>query len=199
VYFGGNYGRDRNSYDTGFVSNTYATAVENAGDTLVPTASSVHRTSTAWFADAGYWLGHYFGVEAAFLHLGQLKYAAIGTLESSFSADQQLITGAEIISQGPALSLRGRLPLTESVEIDGRLGDYFGKTTFATVLDLGSQYSASSSSVTRSSLLVGIGASYSFGEHLSLRIDYDFVSRAGDSSTGRYNVSLPTVGLSFTF
>jgi len=197
-YVGGNYGRARSAYDTNFVASQLATAASDAGDAQTVDSSRVFRTSAAWWADVGYWFGPHFGMEAAFLHLGELKYASTGSLVTS-EGNEPYVLGAEVSSRGPALSVAGRLPLTESLEVDARVGDYYGKTTLSTALLINSQNTSTSQSATGSSLLLGVGVGYTFGTHWSLRLDYLRIGRVGNDGVGKFDLNLPAVGFSFTF
>jgi hypothetical protein len=198
LYVGGNYGRARSSYDTNFVASQLATAASDAGDGQTVDSSRVFRTSAAWWADLGYWFGPNVGMEAAFLHLGELKYRSTGSL-ATFEGTEPYVLGGEVSSRGPALSLVGRLPLTESLEVDARVGDYYGKTTLTTGLLINSQYTPSPQSTTGSSLLLGVGVGYTFGTHWSLRLDYLRIGQVGNDGVGKFDVNLPAVGFSFTF
>jgi len=96
--------------------------------------------------------------------------------------------------------LVARVPLTESLDLGMRVGDYFGKTTLTTGLELNSTYSASRQSASKSSLLVGIGGAYTFAGHWSLRLDYLRFDHAGDSKTvGTFSMNMATAGVAFTF
>jgi hypothetical protein len=199
LYIGGNFGRAQNEYDTAFVDDQYRDAAKDAGNTLKYTASSVQRTDNTWWANAGYMIWPYIGIDAAFLHLGELTHRATGDLEMS-SRDYPAFTTATITSHGPALSLLARLPLAESLDVDIRLGDYYGKTTQTTGFDYKSKFAMGAQSTTASSLLAGVGAAYTFAWHWSIRLDYLRVNQAGNSNTvGKYNVNLETAGVTFTF
>jgi opacity protein-like surface antigen len=51
-----------------------------------------------------------------------------------------------------------------------------------------------------SSLLAGVGASYTLDGHLSIRLDYLRVDKTGDdNSVGKFSVNAATVGVSYTF
>src|ERR1700684_3341115 len=84
AYLGGNFGRARNSYDTGFIDAQIASAAAGAGDTVDFTARSIQRMSDAWWADAGYFFTPYAGIDAAFLHVGEIRYVAVGQLANFF-------------------------------------------------------------------------------------------------------------------
>jgi len=199
AYVGGNFGRAKNSYDTGFVDSQISSGATSAGDTLDIMKRSTTRYSDFWSADVGYFFAPYIGVEAAFLHVGQVRYISVGSLINSASNDS-LETTTEVTSHGPALSLIFRLPLAEAFEADIRLGDYLGKTTFDNDVSVGANSSFISPSSSSSSLLVGAGAAYSIAGHCSFRLDYLRIQQAGSSDTGgKFNVNVMTVGLSYTF
>jgi hypothetical protein len=199
AYLGGNFGRARNSYASGFIDDQIASSAAGLGDTVTYAAKSVQRMSDAWWFDTGYLFTPYFGVEAAFLHIGEIRYVAVGKIDSSIRS-LPLETTTEVISHGPALSLILRLPLTESFEADVRLGDYFGKATLDTNITVGPKNQFTDLSESSSGLLAGVGASYSIDGHWSFRIDYLRVNDIGDSNTtGKFSVNLASAGVSFTF
>jgi opacity protein-like surface antigen len=200
AYIGGNFGRAMNTWDTGFVDDQLNTDATNNGDTIDFTARSIRRMSDAWWADAGYFFSPYVGIDAAFLHIGEIKYLAVGTLTTSDGTTYPLSSSTEVVSHGPALSFIFRLPLTESFAADLRLGDYFGKATQDNTTIVNSHTSFSAVSKSTSSLLTGAGLSYTVAGHLSLRIDYLRVNHTGDSTlVGKFSVNMGTAGLSYTF
>jgi hypothetical protein len=199
AYLGGNFGRARTSYDTGFIDGQINSAAAGAGDTLDITARSIGKMSNAWWVNAGYLFAPYIGIDAAFLHLGDIKYLAAGTL-TTLSGNQPLSTANEITSHGPALSVLLRLPLAESLAADMRVGDYYGKATWDNGVAVGSNTSHANTSKSASSLLAGVGASYIIGGHWSIRLDYLRVNQAGDNNNvGKFSVNVGTVGVSYTF
>jgi opacity protein-like surface antigen len=134
-----------------------------------------------------------------FIHLGELSHRADGTLEAS-TGDKPVITTATVRSHGPALSALGRLPLTDSLDIELRLGDYFGRTILTHGFEFDSKYQATTLSANASSLLAGVGAAYTFAGHWSVRLDYLRINRAGqDNTVGKYSANLATIGARFTF
>ncbi len=199
AYFGGNFGRVHNTFDTAFIDSELAAAATVDGDTAAYRAKSTRRMSDVWWADGGYLFNPYVGIEAAFFHLGEIKYWAVGTLITPAGEDA-LSTKSEISSKGPALSLVLRLPLTNAFEADLRVGDYYGKTTSNTLVSVNYSGTPNSTTKSSSSLLVGVGAAYTVAAHWSLRADLLRVNKAGDSSSvGTFSVNLVTLGASYTF
>ena len=198
AYLGANFGRAQNRYDTGSIDREIMSEAASAFDTATFTARSIRDLSDAWWVNAGYFLNPYVGFDAAFFHLGELKYEASGSL-TGFSGDQSLDIKSELSSHGPAVSLVLRLPLTESFAVDLRVGDYYGKSTLDNLATVGANSNSTRTSSSASSLLVGVGAACTIAGHWSIRLDYMRVNQTGDSQTGKFNVNLASAGVSFTF
>jgi hypothetical protein len=199
VYVGANFGRALNTYNTGFLDQEFVSEVTEFGDSLDVTSRSVHRFNDVWWGNAGYFFTPYVALDAAFLHLGEVRYKSVAVLGVDGTASTAT-TSMEVTSRGPALSLVGRLPLTDWLEADLRIGDYIGKSVFYNRIDLLGQSSIVTSSKTTSSLLAAVGGAYTFLGHWSVRLDYLRVNKTGDSATsGKYSVNLASAGVSFTF
>jgi hypothetical protein len=199
LYVGGSFGRAENTYDTGFVDDPYVSSAAAAGDQLKFTSSSVHRWDNSWSANAGYMLWDYFGIDAMFLHVGELTHRASGVVKIS-AGDQGLIDTATVTSHGPALSMRIRLPLTQSFAVDVRLGDYYARTALTSGSLFRSKYTQGTETHTGSSLLAGVGGAYTFAGHWSVRLDFLRINDAGDSANvGKYSANVATAGASFAF
>jgi hypothetical protein len=199
AYFGGNFGRAHNTYDSGLIDSQIAGIAAASGDTLSYSDRSTQRMSDVWWVDAGYLFNPYVGIEAEFFHLGEFKYEFSGTLAGP-GGDESISTKTEVTSHGPALSLLLRLPFSESFAADLRIGDYYGKATANALITVGSTGGPGSSSKTTSSLVVGVGAAYTFAAHWSLRGDVLRVNKTGDDgTTGVFSVNMVTLGASYTF
>ena len=199
VYFGGSFGRAQNTYDTGFVDDPYVESAAGSGYKLKFKSSSVQRWDNTWWGDAGYMPWDYVGIDAMFLHVGELTHRASGEVTIS-PGNQPFVDTATVTSHGPALSMRVRLPLAESFALDLRLGDYYAKTTLTAGALYRSKYTQDTQTHTGSSLLASCGAAYTFAGHWSIRLDYLRVNDAGNNTdVGKYSANLATVGASFTF
>jgi hypothetical protein len=198
-YLGGNFGRAHNTYDTGYIDGSLNQAAAANGDTVSYRARSTRRMSDVWWGDAGYLFNPYIGLEAAYFHLGEIKYWAVGTFNDG-NGSPSLSTKTEVTSKGPALSFVLRLPLSDAFEADLHAGDYYGKTTANTLITIGSESEPNPSSKSGSSLLIGVGAAYTIAGHWSVRADAMRVNKAGDATTvGTYSVNFVTLGASYTF
>lgn len=198
LYFGGNFGRARNGYDTNMLDVQYSQEAASAGDTLSLSSRSWQRLSDVWWLNTGYLFTPYVGLDVAFLHAGQIKYLSAGSLLVG-SKNESFGTVEEASSHGPALSIIGRLPLTERWEANLRVGDYFGKATFRSALSLNANNSIVVASKSTSALLVGAGTAYALGQHWSVRLDFLHINKTGNTDTGKFNIDMATAGISFTF
>jgi hypothetical protein len=197
-YIGGNIGRTQIDYDlTRYESQLIGQA--SAYGTLAFTSASPHKQSNAWWANAGYMVGPYIGIDASFLHLGELTNRNLGTYTQTGSSASPVIATTALRSSGPALALLVRCPLSESFDLNFRIGDYFAKTSLVNGLDLNT-YTVTPQSNRTSSLLLGVGGALTFAGHWSAKLDLLRVNKAGSSSTvGTYNVTLASIGVSYTF
>jgi opacity protein-like surface antigen len=198
AYLGGSFGRARNEYDTNRFDAQFQSLASASSDKLTLTDRSVQRLSDVWWANAGYLFTPYIGVDAAFVHAGQLKYLSSGHIVEAGSTESARTT-QELTSHGSALSLIGRLPLTDRFEVDLRVGDYLGKSSLNAQLYVDVRNAGAVTEKSTSSLLAGLGTAYSFGGHWSLRLDYLRINKTGSSEIGKYNVNIASAGVSFTF
>jgi OmpA family protein len=197
-YVGGNFGRSQIDYDLSRYE-TQLIGQSSAFGTLVFTSASPRKRSNAWWANAGYMVWPYVGIDASFLHLGELTNRNLGTYTQTGASALPVIATTALRSNGPALALLFRVPVRESVDINFRIGDYFAKTSLANGLDL-KTYTVTPQSSRTSSLLLGVEGAFTFAGHWSAKLDFLRVNKAGSSSTvGTYNVSFASVGVSYTF
>jgi opacity protein-like surface antigen len=197
LYLGGSAGLARTAFD----NSAYQTQLQNdvAGfGTLDFTSASLHDRKTAWWANAGYMAWPFVGIDASYLHLGELYNQVNGTFVANDGTTNSVGAATRLSSKGPALGLLFRLPLAENLDVNLRVADYYGRTTLTNILNAAS-YSTTIQTSNRSSLLAGLGVSYVFLGHWSARLDYLRIEHAGDSTTGKYNAAILAVGASYTF
>lgn len=198
LYIGGNGGVARIDYDNALYQKEIETAVSGTGS-LKFTDASLRNRNAAWWVDAGYMVSPYIGVEADYLHFGALYDHVSGRYTSITGLTESVIAATLVRSDGPALGIVLRLPLTESFDIHLRLADYYGRTTLVNTLNAATN-STTRETANSSSLLVALGAAYTFDGHWSAHLDYLRVNHAGNSSNVvKYDVGLASVGLSYTF
>ena len=200
VYLDGEFGRARNTYDTNTLDSQWRALVSESHETLKLTARSDERYANAWSASAGYLFNPYVGLEAGFVHAGELRYIAAGTVTATGSAAKSTSLHAEVTSHGPVLALVGRLPLLESLDLDLKVGAYDGHSEINDTLTLGSHSAPGGSEKNTVSLLGGVGVGVKVLDHLSVRLAYLHINHTGDTATtGRFNIDMATAGLRWTF
>ncbi|HEY2676594.1 MAG TPA: outer membrane beta-barrel protein [Steroidobacteraceae bacterium] len=198
LYVGGSAGSAKIGADYGQLQSQLEGEAEGFG-TLQFTTASLHNRNTAWWFNTGYMAWPIVGIDASYLHLGEIHNQVDGTYTPDGGTSIPISATTRLKSEGPALGLLFRLPLAEDFALNIRVADYYAKTTLSTIIDLNGT-TATEQTAKRSSLLLGLGASYSFLGHWSARFDYLRVQHAGDSATvGTYNVDMFAAGVSYTF
>jgi opacity protein-like surface antigen len=198
LYIGGSAGKAKIDYNNSAYQSELQDGVTGFG-TLDFTSASLKDRKTAWWANVGYMAWPYIGIDASYLHLGEMYNQVNGTFTANDGTSQSVGAATRVSSKGPALGLLFRLPLAESLDINVRLADYYARTTLTNILNAAS-YSTTIQTSNRSSLLAGLGVSYVFAGHWSARLDYLRIEHAGDSATtGKYNAGFLAVGASYTF
>lgn len=197
LYLGVSAGLAKFDYD----NSAFQTQLQNeaAGfGTLNFTSAELHDRKTAWWANAGYMAWPFVGIDASYLHLGELYNQVNGTAVANDGTTNPLGAATRLSSKGPALGLLFRLPLGENLDVHLRVADYYARTTLTNILNAAS-YTTTIQTANRSTLLAGLGVSYVFEGHWSARLDYLRVEHAGDSATGKYDAGVLAVGASYTF
>jgi hypothetical protein len=198
LYVGGNVGLARIDYDNALYQKEIESAVSGTG-ILDFTNASLRKRNAAWWVDVGFMVSPYVGIEADYLHLGALYDHVVGKYTSNGGSTESVIATTSVRSDGPALGLIFRLPLTESFGINLRLADYYGRTTLVNTLDAATN-STSRETANDSSLLAALGAAYTFDGHWSAHLDYIRVNEAGNSNNVvKYSVDMVSLGLSYAF
>jgi opacity protein-like surface antigen len=198
LYIGASGGLAKIGYDNSAYQTQIQDAVTGFG-TLDFTSASLHDRKTAWWANAGYMAWPFVGIDASYLHLGELYNQVNGSFTANDGTVNSVGAATRMSSEGPALGLLFRLPLTENFDIHLRVADYYAHTTLTNILNAAS-YSTTIQTSNESSLLAALGVSYAIAGHWSARLDYLRIERAGDSATtGKYNAAILAAGASYTF
>jgi opacity protein-like surface antigen len=198
LYVGGSIGVAKIATDTAAYQNELVSSVDGFG-VLEFTSSTLEDRKTAWWVNTGYMAWPFLGIDVSYLHLGELYYQAFGTYAPDGGTSESVGATTRLKSQGPALGLLFQLPLLEHFNLNLRIADYYARTTLTNILTLPTSYTPIVQTANGSSLLLGLGASYTFAGHWSARLDYLRVEHAGDSTTGKYNASYLAVGASYNF
>lgn len=161
---------------------------------ITTASSSVDDSDTAYKLFVGYRANKYFAVEASWADLGEATYSAQVTSPMSGNANASWEASAF------ALSALGILPLTNQFEVFGKLG--------YSLWDADLRVSASSGGVSLgeesadedgSSVVYGLGASFSFTPNFAVRAEWERYDGIGDDDTGESDVDMWSVGLQYNF
>ena len=197
LYFGASGGIAKITTDNTAFQTQLLNEAQGFG-TLDFTSASLHDRKAAWWVNTGYMVWPFVGLDASYLHVGELYNQVLGTYTPAGGALQSVGAATRLRSEGPALGLLFRLPLVENFDLNLRLSDYYARTTLTNIFN-SSNYTAVVQTSNRSSLLAGLGVSYVFLGHWSARLDYLRIEHAGDNTTGKYNVGILAAGASYTF
>jgi opacity protein-like surface antigen len=168
----------------------------------------------------GYRINQYIGIELAYVNLGVQGFSATGDaldvpwelIDPSITEDDLVGLDAtadldgEIRSGGALLNVLGTYPIN-NFEISGRLGLFFAKTKLSGRIFLQDNTDPTLTAEqtfeqTKSTMefAAGIGAGYTFFDHLQVRLDYSFYADVGDENTTlETDVSTITAGVAYRF
>jgi opacity protein-like surface antigen len=198
LYIGGSVGRAQIDTDNALYQSQLESSVEGFGS-LDWTDASLSKRRTAWWVNAGYMVWPYVGIEASYLHFGQLVNQVVGTYTPVVGNVENVYAETLLSSDGPALGFLFRLPLVEHFDINFRLADYYGRSGLTNTLIAATTETATETKHS-SSLLLGLGVAYTIGAHWSAKIDYLRVQNAQISSASvSYNVDMVSAGVAYTF
>jgi opacity protein-like surface antigen len=152
---------------------------EDTFDSFDLNDSSVDKTDISFSLALGYRFTQHLAVEAAYIQLGKAGYEADVTVADGGDPPVDLTMGFGFKTSGPAVSLVGILPVGESLELDARAGAYFAKTKVRVfVTDGTTTESDSLGSEEETSILLGVGATWSLTEKLGVRVGYTRLDKA---------------------
>lgn len=170
-------------------NSTYDVNRSDLDEDFETVQSSLDKTGLGYSFAVGYQFSPFFAVEAAYADLGKAKYSAsVDDGEDAFDLTATFKVG------GPALSLVGSWPLTDTFSLDARAGALFGKTKLTGRID--GVPGSFSESENDTSLLFGVGGTYSFSDTLGIRLGYTILK---DALAGEENVNQFSVGLKYSF
>lgn len=146
--------------------------------------------STSWGVTAGYRIVRYAAVE--------LNYLNFGTLKASDTIDLYPVGTTEFRRElevtGPTLSAIGTLPIVGGWSAYARIGVLFADMTSKSWLGTAS----GETSFASQNLLWGAGTQFDWGDHWSVRLDFQRFESVGDVfQAGKADIDLLTLGVLF--
>ena len=153
---------------------------------LINGNQSVDGKDTAWKIFGGYMFNRHFGLEAAYVDLGELSYS--GTFTDAFGTAP--VTGGKVEVWGFNISAIGALPVTEQFSVFGKIGLFFWEAE-ANDTTGGRPFSATDDGA---DLSFGVGLGFNFTRNLGVRAEWEMFQNISDA-----DVSLISVGLFWRF
>lgn len=149
---------------------------------------------SAWGLTAGYRAGRYVAVELNYFNLGTLEASTsvlvlVPPLVPPFTA-QSMTLRRELETSGPALSVLGILPLSDSWEVYLRGGVLFADMKLTTSLGDNSN----STTFGSEAAALGAGAQFNWGDHWSARVEFQRFLEVGDD-LGEADIDLLSLGV----
>jgi OOP family OmpA-OmpF porin len=182
AYVLGEVGRSKASVD-GSTFDNQLTASGASG-----LSSSSGGNANQWRLQGGYRFSPNFSVEGGYMDFGKAGYQA-GYAGATAS-------GTIKASGLDAVALYS-LPVNSRVSVFGKAGIVAARVTSS--LSAAAPGSSSDAADTVIRPIIGFGSEVALTEKVSLRLDYDHVSRLGTSSTGQMNVDMLSLGLGYKF
>jgi OmpA-OmpF porin, OOP family len=164
----------------------------------VLTSSSLSKGDTAYGVNIGYQVMRNFAVEVGYLDLGKTKGTAEGTV-GTFPIPASV--RGDFKSSGFEAALVGILPLQYGWALDARVGVYVGDTKLQLTGSTATDSASVEESASKSTFMGGVGGSYTFFNNWSVRLDYLYIDKVGD--TGKIGMTAPvdvfSLGLRYMF
>jgi len=221
-YVGGDIGQSNWNLDKQDANNLSANLADqvnfyNPNINVTSTSNNFSDTSTTYSFFVGYQIWHWFAVEAGWMDLGSTSvqtnatytYTVVNPIFPPPPTGGSYRARSQFESTGWALSALPMLPIGDAWNFYGRLGYYMGdnkltgrfqgQDTRAGVA-VGSPYDAKISESDSSGVFLwGLGASYTFDERVSLRLEYDNIADVAEVGSNKSDVQRFTLGLVYRF
>lgn len=141
----------------------------------------VDGKDTAWKLYGGYMLNRNFGIEAAYVDLGEATYSG------DFFGDP--VTDGKVKVTGFNIAGIGKLPISEQFSLFGKLGLFIWEVE-ASDITAGAPFSTAADGT---DLSFGVGAGYDFTPNLGVRAEWELFK------TDDVDASLISIGLVWRF
>jgi len=145
------------------------------------TAGTVDGKDTAWKIFGGYMFNRHFGVEGAYVNLGEASYSG-----NFFGAP---VTGGKIEVSGFNLAALGSYPINEQFSVFGKIGLFLWDAEASDTTG-GVPFSAKEDGT---DLSFGVGLGYNFTRNLGVRLEWEMVEAADADAT------LLSIGIAWRF
>jgi len=192
-----------------FAAIIFNRIAEGSGAQLTSLSTNLHDHGTTWSLFVGYQFLPYLAVEAGYMDLGNTTLNAAGAYAYTDASTGSVSIKPKFESKGAALSVLGMYPFMDVWNVYARLGVFFADTKLSgnvnacdiTVPPSPCASAGTSTSKNTSEFLWGVGASYTWDQRVSIRLEYDGIPNVGNTSndTGTTNVGRITLGALYRF
>lgn len=195
-----------NWYVAADVGQSHFSDIHTDGNLIYPAPYSY--TDTGYRLSAGYEIGRYLGVEAGYIHMGEVtgSNTVIGNPFCGLICMQSYIVTANLETRGWVLELVARYPFNNCWEVYARAGGIQAHSeldaNYKTIPPYNSAPFPPTVSNTSADLdrTYGVGVSWLFARSWMARLGWDrFVSLGYQLPIGSFNVSLTSLGIAYQF
>jgi len=141
------------------------------------TSGSVDGKDTAWKLFGGYMFNRHFGIEGAYVNLGEVTYSG-----EFFGSP---VTDGKVEITGFSVAALGNLPINEQFSVFGKLGLFVWEAEASDITG-GVPFSAKTDGT---DLMFGIGLGYQFTRNLGVRAEYEMFA-ADEADAGLVSVGI---------
>ena len=183
----------------GSLDQTFIDVFGAAGLSVVDATSDLDDSDTGFGLAGGYQVNPYFAAELAYVDLGDISYAANGTVSDGVDTFDAGL-GVDQSTSGPVFSILGIWPIGERFSVFGRLGFALMSVDADATISFDGESASESASTDRSNMMYGIGGEFSFNRKFGIRLGWDRYAEVGSEDlTGDIDIDLFSLGLRYNF
>jgi OOP family OmpA-OmpF porin len=161
--------------------------------------SESSKSDTAWKIFGGYRVNPILGVELFYSNLGTFTHEASGTGVTTSSTTVNFTLNSDLKVTGFGAAALVGLPLNEKVSVFAKPGLLYWKAERTDTYTAGTNAQGSSKDKNGTSPSLGVGASYTFTDKLSARLEWERYFDIGDKdTTGKSDVDMYGLSVQFT-
>jgi len=171
----------------------------SVGLTIVDATSTLDDSDTAFGLAGGYQVNPNFAAELAWVDLGDISYAANGTVTDGVDTFDAGL-GIDQSTSGPVLSFLGIVPIGERFSVFGRLGIALMSVDADATVSVDGESASDGVSTDRSNLMYGIGGEFSLNRSFGVRLGWDRYAEVGsEDQAGEVDIDVISLGLRYNF
>ncbi len=171
----------------------------SVGLTIVDATSTLDDSDTAFGLAGGYQVNPNFAAELAWVDLGEISYAANGTVTDGVDTFDAGL-GIDQSTSGPVFSILGIVPIGERFSVFGRLGIALMSVDADATVSLDGESASDGVSTDRSNLMYGIGGEFSLNRAFGIRLGWDRYAEVGsEDQAGEVDIDVISLGLRYNF